>query len=120
MTQCASESSVLTFQQPRRPTTKTRRLPDEDQPRERMLRSGCAALSDAELLSCLLLGGARLDALEVAQQGALQQRLLVVGIKLERLIQGGAGVVTPASPVHQLGSLNQPVRSVRRGRPRHR
>ncbi len=63
-----SESSVLPFQPPRQRAAKTRRLPDEDQPSERILRYGGAALSDAELLSSLLMGGARLDTLEVAQK----------------------------------------------------
>ncbi len=64
----ASESPVLPFPQSSRRAAKKRRLPDEDQPRERMLHSGGAALSDAELLSCLLQGGAQLDALEAAQK----------------------------------------------------
>ncbi len=68
MAKRASEPSVLSFPQPPRRAPKKRKLPDQDQPRERMLHSGCAALSDPELLSCLLLGGARLDALEVAQE----------------------------------------------------
>ncbi len=61
-----TESSILTF--PPRQTGNRRKLPDEDQPRERIRRSGGASLSDAELLSSLMLGGARLDTLEVAQE----------------------------------------------------
>ena len=64
----ASESTVLPFPRPRRQAPKNRKLPDEDQPRERILSHGGSALSDAELLSCLLLGGARLDSLEAAQE----------------------------------------------------
>ena len=64
----ASDSSVVAFLRPQSQALENRKLPQEDQPSERMLRAGGAALSDAELLSCLLLGGARLDALEVAQK----------------------------------------------------
>ncbi len=56
----------LPFRPPRR-NAKRRTLPLEDQPRERLLRSGGGVLSDAELLAVLLRRGICLDSLQLAQ-----------------------------------------------------
>ena len=63
-----SQSSRLRLVRPQLRPSKRRTLPEEDHPRERLLRSGGAALSDAELLSSLLLRGGSLDAITAANQ----------------------------------------------------
>jgi len=60
-----TSSSIVPFPVP--PST-PEQLPIEDQPRQRILRSGGAALSDAELLGLLLHGGMSRDATELAQE----------------------------------------------------
>ncbi len=61
-----SASSVLPYRRPKNRAPKTNKLPAEDQPRERLLRSGGANLSDTELLSILLQGGRGPQAIELA------------------------------------------------------
>ena len=59
-------SSVLPF--PVAPSAREQQPPVEDQPRWRILHSGAATLSDAELLGLLLHGGGIRDATEMAQE----------------------------------------------------
>ena len=61
------KSSLLTFPASASATV-TRQLPDEDQPRHRLLRSGGGILSDAELLGLLLYGPSNREATGLAQE----------------------------------------------------
>lgn len=63
-----SRSNTLPFRSSPCPAPKRAKLPDEDQPRQRMLLAGGAALSDAELISLLLGGGTRLEPVELAHR----------------------------------------------------
>ncbi|MCP3963620.1 MAG: DNA repair protein RadC [bacterium] len=83
-----SQPSLLPFPASRR-VAPPRNLPIEDQPRQRILRTGAAALSDAELLGLLLRGGPSLEATELAQHllvdvGGLGGLLRTHGSELER------------------------------------
>ena len=68
-------------------------IPAEDLPRQRILRSGGATLSDAELLSILLRGGTSLEATELAQQLLTQAGGLggLIGIHQRDLERPGFG-----------------------------
>ncbi len=66
MTSTATNARVLSYPQSQRPRSNWPRLPIEDQPRERLLRAGGTALSDAELVSLLLQAGSGRQAIELA------------------------------------------------------
>ena len=102
-----------------------KRLPAEDRPRERLLRSGGAALSDAELVAVLLrTGRPGLSAIEMSQEilaerGGLAGLLTSGAVHLKRRGLGGAKAATLLAAielgrrlvyakVHQRELLNDP------------